>query len=64
MEVLRHRYERELVNANAIGSEAINRMNQHTGAKIETVTKRGTLHYQIGHTVLPPYNWSRFNLVV
>ena len=52
LEVLRHRYERALVNTNAIGSEAINAMNHHIGAKIETVTKRGTLHYQIGHTVL------------
>lgn len=27
-------------------------MNYRAGAKIETVTKRGTLHYQIGQTVL------------
>jgi hypothetical protein len=52
LEVLRHRYERVPVRVNAIGGEAINRMNHHTGAKIEKVTKRGTLHYQIGHTVL------------
>ena len=52
LEVLRHRYERALVNTNAIGGEAINRVNYNAGAKIETVTKRGTLHYQIGQTVL------------
>ena len=52
LEVLRHRYERALVNSNAIGGEAIERVNYRAGAKIETVTRRGTLHYQLGQTVL------------
>jgi hypothetical protein len=52
LEVLRHRYDKARGNTNAIGGEAINRMNHHTGVKIEMVTKRGTLHYQIGQTVL------------
>ena len=52
LEVLRHRYDRALVNSNAIGGESISRIHHHAGIKIETVTKRGTLHYQIGQTVL------------
>ena len=52
LEVLRHRYDRVLVNTNAISGEAIDRINYGAGAKIETVTKRGTLHYQIAQTVL------------
>ena len=52
LEVLRHRYDRARVNTNAIGGEAISRIHHHEGVKIETVTKRGTLHYQIGNTVL------------
>jgi len=50
--VLRHRYERAPVRVNAISGEAIDRVNYRAGSKIETVTKRGTLHYQIGQTVL------------
>jgi len=52
LEVLRHRYDRARVNANVIGGEAIERIHHRPVAKIETVTKRGTLHYQIGQTVL------------
>jgi hypothetical protein len=52
LEILRHRYDRTPVRVNAIGGEAIDRMNYRASAKVETVTKRGTLHYQIAHTVL------------
>ena len=52
LEVLRHRYDRAHVNANTIGGEAIDRVNYLHGAKIEAVTKRGTVHYQVAQTVL------------
>ncbi len=52
LEVLRNRYERAPVRINAIGGEAADRLNYHAGAKIEAVTKRGTIHYQIAQTVL------------
>jgi len=52
LEVLRHRYDRTPVRVNAIGGEAIDRVNYRASAKIETVTKRGTLHYQMAKTVL------------
>jgi hypothetical protein len=52
LEVLRHRYDREPVRVNAIGGDAVDRVNYRAGAKIEAVTKRGTLHYQVAQTVL------------
>jgi hypothetical protein len=54
LEVLRHRYEREIpIKANSIaGHEIIDRVNYRAGAKIEAVTKRGTIHYQVAQTVL------------
>ncbi len=52
LEVLRNRYERAPVRINAIGGEVADRLNYHAGGKIEAVTKRGTVHYQIAQTVL------------
>jgi hypothetical protein len=52
LEVLRKRYDREPVRVNAIAGEAVDKANYRTGAKIEAVTKRGTIHYQIAQTVL------------
>ncbi len=52
LEVLRHRYDRAQVRVNTITGEGIDRVNYLAGAKIETVTKRGTIHYQIAQTVL------------
>jgi len=52
LEVLRNRYDREPLRVNAIGSEVIDRTNYRASAKIEAVTKRGTVHYQIAQTVL------------
>ncbi len=52
LEVLRNRYERTPVQANAIGGENVERVNYRAGAKIEAVTKRGTVHYQVAQTVL------------
>jgi len=52
LDVLRHRYDREPLRVNAIGGEAIDRINYRAGAQIEAVTKRGTIHYQVAQTVL------------
>ena len=52
LDVLRHRYERKQVRVNSITSEGLERVNYLSGAKIELVTKRGTIHYQIAQTVL------------
>jgi hypothetical protein len=52
LDVLRHRYERAPVRGNAISSDAVERVNYRANAKIDTVTKRGTVHYQIAQTVL------------
>jgi hypothetical protein len=52
LEVLRHRYDRAPERGNAIAGVATDRVNVCAGAKIEAVTKRGTLHYQVAQTVL------------
>ena len=52
LEVLRHRYDHAQVRGNAIGSDGVNSAHYLTNAKIDTVTKRGTVHYQIAQTVL------------
>jgi hypothetical protein len=55
LEVLRNRYDRGQLRVNSIASgihETIDRINYRAGAKIEAVTKRGTIHYQIAQTVL------------
>ena len=52
LEVLRHRYDRAPVRSNAIAGVAADRVNVRAGAKIEAVTKRGTLHHQVAQTVL------------
>jgi hypothetical protein len=52
LDVLRHRYERAPVRGNVISSDAVDRINYRANAKIDTVTKRGTVHYQIAQTVL------------
>jgi hypothetical protein len=52
LEVLRHRYDRAPERGNAIAGVATDRVNERAGAKIEAVTKRGTLHYQVAQTVL------------
>ena len=52
LEILRNRYNRGNIRANSISGEAIDRVNYLSGAKIEAVTKRGTIHYQIAKTVL------------
>jgi len=52
LEVLRHRYDRGQLKVNSIAGEGIDRINYRAGAKIETVTKRGTIHYQVAQTVL------------
>lgn len=52
LEILRNRYDRGNIRANSISGEAIGRASYLSGAKIEAVTKRGTVHYQIAKTVL------------
>ena len=52
LDVLRNRYDREPLRVNSIASERIDRVNYLSGAKIEAVTKRGTIHYQVAQTVL------------
>jgi len=52
LDVLRHRYDHGLVRGNSITHEGIDRVNYLAGAKIELVTKRGTVHYQVAQTVL------------
>ncbi len=52
LEILRNRYDRGSIRVNSITGEAIERINYLPGAKIEAVTKRGTIHYQIAGTVL------------
>jgi len=53
LDVLRNRYEKEPLRANAIGSrEAVDKVNFRAGAPIEAVTKKGTIHYQVAQTVL------------
>ena len=52
LEILRHRYERVPVRCNAISGDEVVRFNDPTLAKIDNVTKRGTVHYQIAQTVL------------
>jgi hypothetical protein len=50
--VLRNRYDREPLKVNSIAGEMLDKLNYRAGAKIEAVTKRGTVHYQIAQTVL------------
>jgi hypothetical protein len=52
LEVLRQRYERAAAKGNVISGDDIGRFNDPIEAKIETVTKRGTVHYQIAQNVL------------
>jgi len=53
LDVLRNRYEKEPLRANAIGGrEALDKVNFRAGAPIEAVTKKGTIHYQVAQTVL------------
>jgi Relaxase/Mobilisation nuclease domain/Large polyvalent protein-associated domain 7 len=54
LEVLRRRYERTAREVNAIGGQSANaasaRHSPHLA--IDTITKRGTIHYQLAKTVL------------
>ena len=53
LEVLRHRYDRTYLKMNSIAGEgSVNQAKYLAGSKIETVTKRGTIHYQIDKSVL------------
>jgi len=52
LEVLRQRYERAAAKGNVISGDDIGRFNDPIEAKIETVTKCGTVHYQIAQNVL------------
>jgi hypothetical protein len=52
LEVLRKRYDREQVKMNSIAGETDDKANYRANAKIEAVTKKGTIHYQIAKTVL------------
>jgi len=52
LEILRHRYTQAPVRGNAISGDDIARFNYPVDATIDTVTKRGTVHYQIVQNVL------------
>lgn len=52
LEVLRRRYEREAREVNAITGQVPFGRQQATILPIDTITKRGTIHYQLGKAVL------------
>ena len=53
LEVLRHRYDKTYLKMNTIAGEAnVSQGKYLADSKIETVTKRGTIHYQIDKSVL------------